>query len=104
MNFDQNVPQQAPSHGGRPEAKDWAGPRWVKNVRPGIRFYFAGQAWQVQKVEDRGRVIHWLGDDGRVARCQCTAGHPDCPPDPTDAQLRQESLDRLHARPTRYTY
>lgn len=89
-----------------PPAKPKQGPSWRKDLRIGQVWSFEdGFEWEVIGISDRGRDVRWrCKEDGRVARTVCAPTHPDYPPDPTPEQLRKESLERLHARPTRYTY
>jgi hypothetical protein len=81
------------------------GPRWRKFVQVGSRHFDSKVDWRVERVENRGRVIHWrCEDDGRTARTECMPTHPDYPPDPTPEQLRKESLARIAALPVRRSY
>jgi hypothetical protein len=80
------------------------GPRWIRNARVGQRQTDPrGVEWRVERVEQGGRVLHWttapevskypMGDpyglysdpiptpEGRVARTEINAEHPDYPSD-----------------------
>lgn len=81
-----------------PPPKAYAGPHWIADARVGEGCMFGGRVWSISKVENRGRVIHWVCGDGRVARTECMPDHPQYPQDPTPAQLKQESLDRMAAK------
>jgi hypothetical protein len=57
------------------------GPSWYKNALVGEHQFAGKQFWRVEQVLNGGRVLEWRGADGRSARSEATAAHPDYPTD-----------------------
>jgi hypothetical protein len=70
------VPSTNPEH----RAPD--GPRWIRDAI--TQTDGRGMIWYVTRIEQGGRVLHWVSDDNRKARTEVVAGHPHYP---TDAEV-----------------